>query len=621
MLSNALLKYFAVFGLSAGIVISLTPLFIKLAPRIGLIDHPNERRIHKKPIPLGAGIVLFVSFNLTCYAIYQYIWPSFDNRLNADWWRAFFISSVILLLVGLVDDRRGMSAPTKLAGQVLATSCLYFLSGYRPELLNVDFGLMGGWLFVLFWTLAIVNAFNLIDGLDGLCSGLAMISSAGLAAVFIFRGFPGDALICLALVGSCLAFLRYNFHPAKVFLGDTGSMFLGFALASISLHAGGKGSFFIFIASPFFVAGVPIIDTLLAIWRRSIRKMLAKKNGEPSSGIMQADREHLHHRLLDSGLKQHHVAYALYCVNILVVAVGLSYFMLREISTGLFLIIFIVTLYLLIRHVLHIELWETSRLLLQDEDKPVVSKLSFMLYPLFDLSWMAFAVWLSGFIALTGNMPFSSMGDWFSQLPLWIAPTFCLLSVTDVYAKVWRNSFFRDYLCLSFAIIIGSLLSLGVLFMANRDHGVLMVNQAMLFCFLGYLGIMGIRVPSHFLREWGISNRNNGVDCPRNILIYGAGAHGGLYLRERHLKYGSELGTVCIVGFIDDDKRLHNQYTFGLKVLGDVHDLESIAKKASVSEVILSTTISEENFRALKRIAADMNIALFEWKAGTSPIA
>jgi UDP-GlcNAc:undecaprenyl-phosphate/decaprenyl-phosphate GlcNAc-1-phosphate transferase len=621
MLSIPLLKYLIVFGLSIGIVILLTPLFIKLAPAFGLIDQPDERRIHKKPIPLGAGVVVFIGFHLTCYLLYHAIWLDFTGKLTLDWWQAFFISSTILLVVGLIDDRSGMSALTKLAGQAVATTCLYLLTDYQLGLLNFDFGFIGNLIFVLFWTLAIINAFNLIDGLDGLCSGLALISGIGLAVVFIFRGDSADALVCLALIGSCLGFLRYNFHPAQVFLGDTGSMFLGFALASISLHAGGKGSFFVFLASPFFVAGIPILDTLLAIWRRSMRKIAAKKNGNPSVKVMQADREHLHHRLLDAGLKQQHVAYTLYAANAAIVIIGLIYFMFSEISTGLFLLIFILSIYLLVKYVLHIELWETSKLMAHGESKVVIGKTGLMFYLLFDLLWMASMVGLSGFIAWHGESPFSSMGNWALSTPLWITPVFCLLFITHTYIKVWRNSFFRDYLWLALAIITGCLISLSLLLTLNSVDVFLTLNQVIVFCFLTALGVIGIRVPHHFLREWSLSAKDSSCKiCQRNILIYGAGMHGGLYLRERQLKHAAELGGACVIGFIDDDIDLKNQYTFGLKVLGDLNDLKALVERFAIDEIVLSTVISADNLFLLQEIANEMNLKLFEWHAYTTQV-
>jgi UDP-N-acetylmuramyl pentapeptide phosphotransferase/UDP-N-acetylglucosamine-1-phosphate transferase len=606
------------------LVILLTPLFIKIAPRVGLIDYPNQRCIHKTPMPLGGGTVIFISFNFVTYLIYPYFWPNFTGKLDINWWWAFFISSSMLLIVGLIDDKLGMSPLVKLLGQACSALCFCLLSGYQVNLLNIDLGFFGSLLFVLIWTIAIINAFNLIDGLDGLCSGLAMISSIGLAVVFVFRGFSGDALVCLALVGSCLGFLRYNFFPARVFLGDTGSMFLGFTLAIISLQAGGKGSVFILIAAFFFVAGVPVIDTLLAIWRRSIRKMLAEKNGKNTVKIMQADREHLHHRLLNSGLQQHHVAYTLYAVNVAIITVGIIYFFSKEISTGLFLIIFIIVIYLLFRYVLQVELWETSRLFARSYKEPFITQFTIVFYLSFDLLWMAFIIWLSDSIVLKGVSSFHSISDFSIHLPAWIMPVFTLLFISNTYIKVWQNSFFKDYLFLSIAVISGCLFSLGVNFILKTGDDFYLINQAALFCFFNLIGIVGIRIPHHFLREWGISSSNPNhapnINNQRNILIYGAGVHGGLYLRERYLKYPDELGTVNIIGFIDDNDRLRNQYTFGLKVLGNVNDINVIADKFTIDEIVLTTTISTANFLVLQETASLMNIKLLEWKVHIIPV-
>ena len=611
---NNLFKYVAVFGLSSITVLLLTPLFIKLAPRFGLMDVPDERCIHKKITPLGGGVVVFIAFHLTCYMLYHYFWPYLTGRLNADWWSAFVISSAILLVIGFVDDHHGLSPLIKLAGQATATLCLYFLSGYQPDLLNIDFGFFGGMSFVLLWTLVIINAFNLIDGLDGLCSGLAMISAMGLAAVFIFRHSSGDALICLALVGTCAGFLYYNFFPAKVFLGDMGSMFLGFTLASISLNAGGKGSFFVILSMAFFVAGIPIIDTLLAIWRRSIRKELAKRDSLAAVKIMQPDKDHLHHRLLNYGIKQRHVALVLYAANIVTVIVGLSFMIANEFATGLFLVVFIITIYLLIKYVLQIELWETNKLIAKSNERAAITRIGFIFYPLFDLLWMSISVWLATIISLLGSSPFRSMGQFSSQLPLWIMPVFGLLFISKAYIKNWRNSFFRDYLFLSMAVVVGCAASFALLYLFHRDAAFLLINQLSLFCFFSSVGIVGIRSPYSFIKELSIDNPGPGsIRC--NVLIYGAGHHGGLYLRERYLKFGNELETTRIIGFIDDNILLRKQYIYGKVVLGDLTDLKALIAKYHIDKIILTVNINDDNTALLKKIAAEFGVKLMRWQA------
>lgn len=614
MLSDHLFEYWAVFGVSAAIVILLTPLFIKLAPLAGLMDVPDERCIHKKITPLGGGVIVFIGFNVACYSLYHYFWPDFTGHLDIGWWQAFLISSAILLIVGLVDDIAGMPPLNKLAGQALATVCLYLISGHQLNLLGFDFGFWGGMAFVLIWTLGIVNAFNLIDGLDGLCSGLAMISSAGLAAVFMFRGVPGDAMICLALAGGCVGFLRYNFFPAKVFLGDTGSMFLGFALASISLHAGGKGSFFVILAAPFFIAGIPIIDTLLAIWRRSIRKVLAHRDGNPGVKIMQPDKEHLHHRLLDYGLKQHHVALVLYAVNMLIVGLGLFFIIAQEAANGLLFIILITAVYLLVKYVLQIELWETSKLLARPNDKPRVTRFKLIFYPLFDLLWMSLSVWLAGMIVLSGKQPFHGIGDWAFQVFLWVMPVLSSLLMSKVYIKIWRNSVFRDYLSLMLAVLVGCSISWALVCLLTGNAGIATFNQLLLFCLFSLIGVIGIRTPHQVIREWcAVNHRHN----KRNVLIYGAGTHGGLYVRERHLNHSVDPDSVNVVGFIDDNSLLRQKYVYGKAVLGQLSDFNELVSKHHIDEVILTTAISTDNLSKLKQIAEQHKIKLMEWRAYT----
>ena len=615
MLSVPLIKYFAVFGLSTTIVILLTPLFIKLAPRLGLMDIPDQRCIHKNITPLAGGLVIFVAFHITCYAVYDYYPLDFDGLLDNDWWQAFFIASGILLIVGLIDDRMGMSPLMKLFGQAAACASLYFLSGYQANLLNIDFGFFGGLVFVLIWTLAIVNAFNLIDGLDGLCAGLAMISAIGLAAVFIFRSSPWDALICLALIGACAGFLVYNFHPAKVFLGDTGSLFLGFALASISLHAGGKGSFAVILAAPFFIAGIPVTDTLLAIWRRSIRKTLAKRQGLPAIKIMQADKEHLHHRLLNYGLKQHHVAFALYAINILIVCMGLMFLLFSELVTGLFLIIFLIAIYLLIKYVLQIELWETHKLMASSDKLPALTRFSILFYIVFDLMWMSFAVWLANFIVLEGDTPFHSMGEWFYQLPLWELPIFIALFLSNTYLKIWQSCTSRDYLILSISILVGSVISLAFFYPLDIDNTLLLLNKMSLFFLFSLLGIIGVRIPHHFIREWSVTH-----DKTCNVLVYGSGTNGNLYLRECYLKNANDLGAVNVVGFIDDNLLLRNQYIHGKIVFGGLNELAELIAKHSINEVILTTQIANNDFLRLKEIVSNSSVKLVKWQTISMPI-
>jgi UDP-N-acetylmuramyl pentapeptide phosphotransferase/UDP-N-acetylglucosamine-1-phosphate transferase len=577
------------------------------------MDVPDERCIHDNTTPLGGGVVIFIAFNLSIYLIDIFYWPNVTGHLNTGWWSAFIVASAFLLVVGIIDDIYGMPPLIKLAGQALAIAIFYWLSDFHLKLLGIDCNFWVGLVFVLFWTLVIINAFNLIDGMDGLCSGLGMISCLGLAAVFILRQFPGDALVCLALVGACSGFLYYNFTPAKVFLGDTGSMFLGFTLATISLYAGGKGSFFVILAMGFFVAGIPVIDTLLAIWRRSIRKELAKRQGLDSIKIMQPDKDHLHHRLLSMGLNQRHVALVLYIANTIIVLIGLSFIIFNELSIGLFLIIFIILFYVLFKYVLQIELWETSKLVARPLNTTVKTRVNLIIYPLVDLAWMSFSVWLVMAISLKGVYIIPGLRQFCIQLPVWIAPVFSLLFVSKVYFKHWRNSFFRDFLSLGLMIFVGCCVTFTILHFDSSNNDFLLINQLLLFCFFSLTGIIGIRMPHTLIKELSIDHPNS-KSTSYYILLYGASEYGGLYLRKRYLKYGNESLQTHVIGFIDDDLSLRNEYIYGKKVLGDLLDVEALIKKHHINKIILTTTIADNKLEQLKKIANENSIKLVQWQ-------
>jgi UDP-GlcNAc:undecaprenyl-phosphate GlcNAc-1-phosphate transferase len=228
------------------------------------------------------------------------------------------LGSSIIVALGIVDDIKQLSAKTKMAGQIVAAIVLV-LFGFRIEWLTTPTGGMMylSWFSIpatIFWIVGITNTFNLIDGLDGLAAGVAAISSITMSIVAVLNGKNLVATILLLVVGSALGFLPYNFHPAKIFMGDTGSLFLGFVLSAISIHGTIKGATAIAIVIPVLAMGLPIFDTAVAIVRRA-------KNGAP---IMQPDRGHLHHRLLDMGFSQRQVVVILYIISGLLGGVAIA---------------------------------------------------------------------------------------------------------------------------------------------------------------------------------------------------------------------------------------------------------------------------------------------------------
>ena len=276
------------------------------AMRARLFDAVDERKIHTRQIPRVGGIAIFWSVALTLFAMVML--AGFDGAgLSGTQLVTVLIGGAAMHLIGLWDDLHQMRARYKFALQIAVAVAVY-LAGVRltsiavPLLGTVSFGPAMSLFLTTLWFVGITNAFNLIDGLDGLASGAALFALTTMFVVALINGQGGAALVTLAVAGATLGFLRYNFHPATIFLGDSGSLFLGFMLAGIGAISSQKGSTVVAIAIPLVSLGLPVVDTTLAILRRFLR-------GQP---IFSADRGHIHHRLLALGHSPRRVALFLY---------------------------------------------------------------------------------------------------------------------------------------------------------------------------------------------------------------------------------------------------------------------------------------------------------------------
>lgn len=287
----------------------VTPVSIKLAHRVGAIDEPkDERKIHVKAMPRLGGFSFIVGFFVA--VIYSLATSAIATTVNL--W-GVFLGLAIVAVVGFLDDVYHIKPWQKLLGQVIA-AILVIVSGLRICYINIPFFTLYGLNDILsvivtfFWIIGVTNALNLIDGLDGLASGVSAISALSLTVVFILNG-AGELpiLLMVALLGGLMGFLPFNFNPAKTFMGDMGSNFLGFILATVSMLGMAKTYALMTIIVPVVILGLPIFDTLFAMARRILKHQ----------SIMQADRGHIHHRLIDAGLSQRQAVLVLYGVTAL----------------------------------------------------------------------------------------------------------------------------------------------------------------------------------------------------------------------------------------------------------------------------------------------------------------
>jgi UDP-GlcNAc:undecaprenyl-phosphate GlcNAc-1-phosphate transferase len=296
------------FGLLVAVCSSaaLTYAVRELARRAGLVDPCSERKVHVHPVPRIGGVAIVLAVAVAMSATIA----AFGSDVIAENGRglATVIGGALAVhIVGLVDDIRPMRARWKFLWQTVI-ACGVFLAGLRVTTLSLPFvgtvelGLIVGMLFTVIWFVGITNAFNLIDGLDGLAAGAALFALTTMFVVASSNGLIGAATITIILAGATVGFLCFNFHPASIFLGDSGSLFLGFMLAGIGLLGSQKSPTVIAVAIPIVSLGLPVLDTTLAVLRRFLR-------GQP---IFTADRAHIHHRLLSLGHSPRDVALLLY---------------------------------------------------------------------------------------------------------------------------------------------------------------------------------------------------------------------------------------------------------------------------------------------------------------------
>ena len=297
----------------------LTPYTIRLAKKVGAVDKPDERKINVKPIPRLGGMAVICGFLVSI--IYLIISMNIEGKINLLEDNLYikligiFLGLIVLATACYVDDKKGIKPITKLIAQLIA-AVIVVCFGIRIDNFTIPFkensvilNEVFSYIITVGWIVAITNAINLTDGLDGLASGITLISCISLLIVFALNESPLIAIILItALAGSIVGFLPYNFNPAKTFIGDIGSNFLGFALAIISILGVAKTYTAIVLIAPIIVLALPIVDTIWAIIRRVIKTKSLK-------GIFKADRGHLHHKLMDKGFSQKQSVLILYGVT------------------------------------------------------------------------------------------------------------------------------------------------------------------------------------------------------------------------------------------------------------------------------------------------------------------
>lgn len=312
------------FLLALAISFGATPVVRHYAKRFNILVHPGGRRIHARPMPLWGGLAIYVAFAITCIVIARIAGE--DLNLGASC-MGLLIAGAIVVTAGMLDDVKEFSAATQVAVIVVSAIVLVafkvriqFLSNPFSEQGMVALGTPVSLVLTLAWVFAVTKTVDFMDGLDGLAAGIGAIAAGTLAIIAYYAAQPHVALMAAALSGACVGFLRYNFNPAKIFMGTGGSQFIGFALAGISIIGAFKVATAMAIALPILVLGVPIFDGLYVMIRRLL-------SGKP---VHVADLTHLHHRLMEMGLCHRQAVIVIYAMNLLLGAAALAIFLLSK---------------------------------------------------------------------------------------------------------------------------------------------------------------------------------------------------------------------------------------------------------------------------------------------------
>lgn len=593
-----------------------TPLVWRLAELVGAIDKPDARKIHIRPIPRLGGVAVFVAFSITLG-----IQILVQSDVSSSWVTqregiTIYIALLMMFLLGIWDDIRTLKPLEKLLVQIILTSLVYS-AGLRASSISnsfiVEITRVGAidFLVTALWIVGITNAINLSDGLDGLASGVSVIASMSIFAISLINGDQPTAIVSLILAGSLLGFLRYNFYPAKIFLGDSGSLFVGFALAVLSIQSLRNGGSSHSFAIPLLVLGVPIVDTVLAMIRRFLKSFFPKQQGAGSlvttlKSIFSPDRSHVHHRLIARGLSHLSAVLLLYFVSF---ALGFGAILMRLSSDDYSSVILLTIGVAILVGITQLRYREMAIL-----RNGVLLRLCARLYDSQILKRKAFQIFVdTGFAAaafLLAHLLFTSIGRTSSPVAnFWtwlIVVSFSqviVFLISGLYAGTICQSGVGDALRTTKSVFLAAITAAVVLFsFSSLDLGFVGAMLVLDFYFLLSL-VIGSRFSFGALK-YLFEKENSGE---KRILIYGADSSGVLVLQNI---LGFDSQNLTPVGFLDDDPQLEGKYLHGYPIFGGHWHLHRLLQRMSVNEILLAQNVRPETLKRLKMVARSEGVVI-----------
>ncbi len=583
---------------SAILALGLTPAVRAIARQRGLVAKPKTDRWHKKPTAMMGGVAIWLAVVISYFA---FVRPASQGwgHFPGSFLDVVIGASTFLFLVGLADDLFHSKPYQKLIGQVMGSAFVLYYGLALPWTGSHSINMA----ITIFWLIGITNAVNLLDNMDGLAAGIAAIASCFLALSFISTNQPVEALMLLTFAGALLGFLVFNSNPATIFMGDSGSMFIGFFLASsslVNLSGGRSRSLVPVLAVPILVLFIPIFDTTFVT-------ILRKVSGR---SVSEGGRDHTSHRLVALGMTERHAVWMLYGFAALS---GLLAMFVQRVKLDVSLAAiagFTILLTLLGVYLAGVKVYDdTDEAIAQRDNSPYafLVDLSYkrrIFEVLLDVILILLAYWCAyavKFGALSGS---AAWNLFLRTLPVLVFIKMASFLVMGVYRGIWRYTSLDDLIVFVKAVILSSVLSVLAVLFAFRFDGfsrtIFIIDAILMFMFLA-----GSRMAFRLFRQvLPVSRSSSG----RRVLIYGAGDGGELLLREllnnRALKYAP-------VGFLDDDPAKHGKVIHGLKVYNGNGDLNAVCRKQDVDELLISSAImSNERLQEILDICRNQDIAV-----------
>jgi UDP-GlcNAc:undecaprenyl-phosphate GlcNAc-1-phosphate transferase len=536
----------------------------RLAVRVGFVAAPRTDRWHKNPTPLLGGAAIYATFVLGFIV--------FAPGLS----RAYPIlaAGTLLFVTGMIDDAVHIKPHTKLIIQFIAAASL------------VPFGLHLPWvnylwineLLTIFWLVGMTNAINLLDNMDGLAGGVSLIACVFLATTFILNGQEAEALLPVILGAGVLSFLLFNFKPASIFMGDSGSMFLGFMLSGLALLSGAARfrSLTSVLLTPVLILMIPIFDTCIVIITRKLA-------GRP---ISQGGRDHTSHRLVALGVTERRAV--LTCYSLAAISGGLALSLRWLDSTVTFGLVsaFGVGVIMLGIYLSKVRIYEADQ---QLEGIPLVNAIADFAYKrrifeaILDIVLVTLAYYGAYLVRWDGHLPDEQFAIFVKTLPIIIIIDMCFLLFGGVYRGLWRYIEIDDLFIILRSVLAAGIVSTLAVFLSYRSkgpsRGVFLLDLLLLLIL-----IAGSRLSFRLLRATIVGPTKSGP-AAKPVLIYGAGDGGEHVIREILNNHGDRYSPV---GFIDDDERKSGRLIHGYRIFSSDR-LQELVEAYNVQDVIVSS--------------------------------